>query len=107
MSKTAKTTRTGRKTSSSTTTRSINVDRAVVNNIKQQVIDLLNSTKNGQWIGTMTDLSGKIRTGIRSPSYFRRVLNVIVPSIRNAGVSVRFGRTTDHSRTRYVRFIAG
>lgn len=104
MSKTSKTIRTVRKTNNTTRP---NIDRTVVQSIKQQVITLLDTAKNGQWIGTMTDLSGKIRTGIRSPSYLRRVLNVAVPSIRNAGVSVKFGRTTDHSRTRYVRFIQG
>lgn len=107
MSKSSKTTRTSRKSSTTTTTRSVNVDRSVVQGIKAQVIELLGSRKNGQWIGTMTELGSTIDTSIQSPSYLRRVLNVAVPAIRNAGVSVKFGRTTDHSRTRYVRFIQG
>lgn len=112
MSKTSKTTRTARKSSTSS---KINVDRALVQTVQERVITLLDR-RNGQWTGTMTALGTAITTGIRraapsnwpqSPSFLRRVLNVAVPSIRKAGVSVKFGRTTDHSRTRFVSLVRG
>jgi len=74
------------------------------------VLYLLN--KNNVWTGTMTDLRsdlvkvlGKNRDLPRSPSALRVVLNGVVNRLRVRKVSVRFGRTNDHTRTRYVRFI--
>jgi hypothetical protein len=68
--------------------------------------------KKTTWIGTMTDLQtdlvrvlGKKTTLPRSPSALRVVLNRVVNRLRIRGVSVRFSRSTDHSRTRYVKFI--
>jgi len=64
------------------------------------------------WTGTMTDLRKELVTYIgnksnlpRSPSALRVVLNRVVNRIRVRGISVKFGRTTDHTRTRYVRFV--
>jgi hypothetical protein len=64
------------------------------------------------WIGTMTALSEAIERLNKnnakklpaSPSSLRVVLNRVANRLRNRKVSVRFGRTTDHTRTRYVRF---
>jgi hypothetical protein len=65
------------------------------------------------WIGTMTNLmtalnrvlSQRQRTLLpNSPSALRVVINKVVNRLRARGISVRFGRSTNHSRTRYVRF---
>lgn len=67
--------------------------------------------RQSSWTGTMTDLRSRLieelgtkRDLPRSPSALRVTLNRVVNRLRTRGVSVRFGRTTDHSRTRYVRF---
>lgn len=68
---------------------------------------------NGDWIGTMTDLtvalnrvlSQRQRTMLPgSPGALRTVINEVANRLRSRGIGVRFGRTTDHTRTRYVRF---
>lgn len=66
------------------------------------------------WSGTMTRLSTAIseikltaaekQVMPKSPSALRVVLNRVVNRLRSRGISVKFGRTTDHSRTRFVRF---
>lgn len=65
------------------------------------------------WKGTMSELasalnrvlSKKQRTQVPgSPSALRIVVNRVVNRLRNRGIGVRFGRTTDHARTRFVRF---
>lgn len=91
------------------------VDQTLVQGIKSRILMLL-SRKDGTWNGTMTELNRAITAGLRrstpnnwpkSPSVLRRVVNVVVPSLRAAGVSVQFGRTTDHSRTRFVSLVMG
>jgi hypothetical protein len=84
-------------------------ENTVENNILEGVLKVLD--KNKIWLGTMTDLSvelvknlGKKTTLPRSPSALRVVLNRVVNRLRNRGISIRFGRTNDHTRTRYVRF---
>jgi hypothetical protein len=66
------------------------------------------------WIGTMTELSSAInrvaskrqRTILPgSPGALRIVINRVVNRLRNRGISVRFVRTSDHGRTRLVRFM--
>ena len=69
---------------------------------------------NGKnWSGTMTQLNSSLskvlgRTQSKalpgSPSALRMVLNRVVNRLRARGISVRFARTNDHTRTRYVRF---
>lgn len=65
------------------------------------------------WTGTMTQLKdtlikvmgrkdGKLLP--QSPSALRVVLNRVVNRLRNRKISVKFGRTTDHTRTRFVKF---
>lgn len=106
MSKTRKTVNKNRPLST------MRVDRELVQNVQTRIITLL-TRRNGSWNGTMTDLNRAITTGLRratpnnwpkTPSVLRRVVNSVVPSLRKAGVSVQFGRTTDHSRTRFVSF---
>ena len=78
------------------------------------VVNVVKSVRKGTtWTGTMTDLNtalvstlGKKTASMLpgSPSALRVVLNRVVSKLRNNKVSVKFGRTTDHSRTRYVKF---
>lgn len=94
-----------KKTVSKTTTQSI--ESLVFNGVVSVV------RKGTAWTGTMTDLNtalvstlGKKTAAMLpgSPSALRVVLNRVVSKLRNNKVSVKFGRTTDHSRTRYVKF---
>ncbi len=78
------------------------------------VIAILNSKQNtNKWVGTMTDVSyaitsvmgKKVKKNLPgSPGALRIVLNRIVNRIRSRGISVKFGRTTDRTRTRFVKF---
>lgn len=90
----------------------INVDRELSQNIQARITTLL-TRKHGTWNGTMTELNHAITQGLRraipnnwpkTPSVLRRVINVVIPSLRRSGVRVQFGRTTDHMRTRFVSF---
>lgn len=84
----------------------VSVDDMVVNGVMSVLDD------NKEWTGTMTDLgttlSRTLGRGVTlpgSPSALRVVLNRVINRLRCRGVSVRFGRTKDHTRTRYVRFV--
>jgi hypothetical protein len=86
-----------------------NVDEIVLSKIDTIVSDQSGST----WTGTMTNLttalnrvlSHRQRTLLpKSPSALRVVVNRIANRLRSRGIGVRFGRTTDHARTRYVKF---
>jgi hypothetical protein len=66
---------------------------------------------NGDWVGTMTQLSKKIarvagRTNRSylpgSPSALRKVIDRNIRRIRSRGISARFNRTSDRARTRIV-----
>ena len=91
----------------------MNVDRELMQTVKSRIETLL-TRKNGTWNGTMTELNRAITAGLRraiptnwpkTPSVLRRVVDSVVPSLRKVGISVQFGRTTDHMRTRFVNFI--
>jgi hypothetical protein len=93
---------------SKTNVRVSNVDEIVFRGINTVV-----SNNRGAWVGCMTDLAAALRRVSSkrqrtvlpgSPSALRVVINRVVNRLRNRGVSVRFGRTTDHTRTRFVRF---
>ena len=66
------------------------------------------------WTGTMTSLSIAIRKNKltanekrvmpKGPAALRVIVNRVVNRLRSRGVSVQFGRTTDHMRTRFVKF---
>lgn len=85
-----------------------------VNNVVYRSIStVVERQSGGVWKGTMSELSAALNRVLskrqrtllpRSPSALRVVLNRVANRIRNRGISVRFGRTTDHIRTRFVRF---
>lgn len=77
------------------------------------VIAIVNDNNARIWAGTMTQLSSALSKvlGRRqaqklpgSPAALRLVINKVVNRLRNRRISVKFARTTDHARTRYVRF---
>ena len=79
----------------------------------RSIVSVVERQSGGFWIGTMTELttalnrvlSKKQRTVLPgSPAALRMIINRVVNRLRNRGIGVRFGRTTDHSRTRFVRF---
>jgi len=90
------------------------VVNSVDNIVYNGVVSVVRSVKKGSaWTGTMTDLNSALVSVLGrkssnvlpgSPSALRVVLNRVVSRLRNNKVSVKFGRTTDHSRTRYVKF---
>jgi len=69
------------------------------------------SSDGSSWRGTMTELNSNLNKVLKtnslpgSPSALRVVLNRITNRLRSRGVSIRFGRTTDRMRTRFVRFV--
>jgi hypothetical protein len=89
----------------------INIDRDTVLDVQTRILTLLDR-KNGEWAGSMTELSTALTSGIRrstpnywptNPSTVRRVLNTVAPTLRRSGVRVVFGRETNHFRKRFVR----
>lgn len=85
---------------------------SVDNLVLEGVLKVLNKD-NSSWIGTMTELNMTLVKVLGkkqafnlpgSPSALRVVLNRVVNRLRNRKVSVKFARTNDHVRTRYVRF---
>lgn len=90
------------------TTTQVNVNDVVLSG----VITVLDKGNN-RWFGTMTELQtalvkvlGKKNSVVLpgSPGALRVVINRVVNRLRSRGVSVRFTRTPDHARTRFVRF---
>lgn len=86
----------------------------VDNIIYRGIYAIVNAEGNGGlWKGTMSELktalnrvsSKRQRTILPgSPGALRIVINRVVNRLRNRGIGVRFGRATDHARTRFVRF---
>ena len=79
----------------------------------RSVSSIIERQTDGIWIGTMTELntalnrvsSKRQRTILPgSPGALRVVINRVINRLRNRGIGVRFIRTTDHTRTRLVRF---
>jgi hypothetical protein len=96
---------------SKSTTRSTqtNVDNVVLGGI----LTVLDRSNVRSWSGTMTQLQatlvriiGKKRSIVLpgSPGALRVVVNRVVNRLRSRSVSVKFSRTPDHARTRFVRF---
>jgi hypothetical protein len=94
---------------SKTNTTSVSVDDVVLNGI----LEVLSKSNSKVWSGTMTELNsalvrvlGRKRSEVLpgSPGALRTVTNRVVNRLRNRKISVKFVRTTDHTRTRLVRF---
>ncbi len=86
----------------------MSVDEAVMHG----VLSIINGNTK-VWSGTMTELNATLsrvlgrkqsRVLPGSPGALRVVLNRVVNRLRNRRLSVRFARTTDHTRTRFVKF---
>jgi len=86
-----------------------NVDELVFRGI----MSVTESQSTSSWTGTMTRLTSSLNRVLSkrqrtflpgSPSALRLVINRVANRLRSRGIGVRFGRTTDHSRTRFVRF---
>jgi len=91
--------------------KTISVDDLVLQGIVNTLED-----SNFSWSGTMTELSSKLDKSFHrskgklsilpgSPSALRVVINRITNRLRSRGISVRFKRSTDHTRTRFVTFV--
>jgi|ERR1035437_6062679 hypothetical protein len=91
------------------------VETSVNDVVLNGVLAMLNSKRNTSdtWVGTMTDVGNAITTVMGrntkksmpgSPSALRVVLNRIAQRLRTRGIGVRFGRATDRTRTRFVKF---
>jgi hypothetical protein len=86
-----------------------NIDEIVLSKVNT----IVENQSGSRWTGTMTNLmtalnrvSSKRQREILpgSPSALRVVINRVANRLRNRGIGVKFSRTTDHARTRYVRF---
>lgn len=81
----------------------------VSDTIFRGVISMLK--RRSKYEGTMSQLNGILVKSVGrndskwpgSPSALRVSLNRVVNRLRNAGVSIRFVRSTDHVRTRLVK----
>lgn len=94
---------------SKTNTRRIPVTSSIDDTVMTSILTVVGSKA---WMGTMTELKtalsrvlGRRRSVLPgSPGALRVVINRVVNRLRNRRISVRFLRTTDHARTRLVRF---
>jgi hypothetical protein len=77
------------------------------------ITSIVENQSNRIWVGTMTNLTVALNRVLSqrqrtitpgSPSALRLVINRVANRLRSRGIGVRFARTTDHSRTRLVRF---
>jgi molybdopterin biosynthesis enzyme MoaB len=93
-------------TSNKTVNGTVEVSDVLVSGVRS----LLNR-RSTPWVGTMTDLETALTRVLRanaevlpgSPSALRVALDRVVYRLRGSGVSVRFSRSTDRTRTRLVR----
>ena len=92
--------------------KTVSVDNLVLQGIVQTV-----KSSGTLWAGTMTDLDSnlvqvfsrsrnKMNSLPGSPSALRVVINRITNRLRTRGLSVRFWRDSDHTRTRLVQFVS-
>jgi hypothetical protein len=77
------------------------------------VISIMEVRSGSRWTGTMTNLTTALNKVLSrrqrtllpgSPGALRVVVNRVANRLRSRGIGVRFFRTTDHARTRFVRF---
>lgn len=94
---------------SNTQTNNTTSDSVVV----QAVSSFVSSNPN--WVGTMTQLSQKIKSTLSRPeknllpasaSALRKVINRNIRRIRSRGIAINFARTPDRMRTRLVRIVS-
>lgn len=87
--------------------------KEIDNIVFRGVTSIMEGQSGSRWTGTMTNLTTALNRVLSknqriqlpgSPSALRVVINRVTNKLRNSGIGVRFGRTTDHTRTRYVRF---
>lgn len=99
-----------RKNNNSQTTDTVDVSSLILTGI----LGVIRTQKEGQWTGTMTKLSSALtrtlgRSSIKhlpkSPSALRVSVNKVLGRLRKGGVSVKFSRSSDHTRTRLVEFV--
>lgn len=92
--------------------KTVSVDDLVVQGIMQAV-----RSSDTLWAGTMTELNSdlvrvfnrsknKMNSLPGSPSALRVVINRVTNRLRTRGISVRFWRDSDHTRTRLVQFVS-
>lgn len=84
-------------------------------NVNEMVLGgILRLSTKSVWTGTMTELRTSLNRVLTrsqrnklpgSPGALRMVVNKVANRLRNRGIGVRFGRTTDHARTRFVKFV--
>ena len=98
---------------SKSTTHRITNQTSIDDTVLNGILTVLVRNNGNTWSGTMTDLTaalsrvlGKRRSVILpgSPGALRVVVNRVVNRLRARRISVRFSRTPDHARNRYVRF---
>jgi hypothetical protein len=89
-----------------------NNKRGAVSNTLLNGVKTIVNRKSGPWTGTMTELNIALANTLRSslpqnwpssPSALRVALNRVIRRVRGEGISVRFTRTSDRSRTRLVQ----
>lgn len=95
------------------------VSQVQQNNVEEVSTALLSGIKeivrrrNTPWVGTITELNLAVQRALRgrvvqswpkSSSSLRVSLNRVIRQLRSAGITVRFSRATDRSRTRLVEF---
>ena len=81
--------------------------------IYRGISSIIGRQSEGTWKGTMSELTTALNRVLSkrqrtllpgSPGALRVRINSVVNRLRNRGIGVKFGRTTDHARTRFVRF---
>lgn len=88
-------------------------NNAVDDMIFNGLSSVLDKHNENIWIGTMTNLMNSLNKVFnkkqkaicpKSPAALRIIINKIINRLRNRGIGVKFGRTSDHNRTRFVKF---
>jgi hypothetical protein len=94
-------------TKTATTATKTNLDSVFVSGVAR-----LLRNKASTWTGSMTELEASLRKVVRrqnvswpsNPRAMRATVDRLLPDLKKAGVKVRFGRTNDHNRKRFVEF---
>lgn len=100
-----------------------NVSRTSVRSVRTNVVDTDTVLLNGivrvvgrrvtPWVGSMTELSTALNRVVRNvpagwpenPRGLRAGVDRVIAKLRRAGIKTSFGRTSDHSRKRFVTFV--